>query len=383
MEGAPFSTVSSIQDVDRLLSAGFDPNQENEHGKTAVFYCESVYASFGVPEFRRLISLLVAYGCDLDHRDRSGATALLLSESDEFSLAMLQAGASVCVSEARLSSTKSCLVSSAKKGHLQSISFMVRDLGVNVDQYLGTGTALHHCVRDHLLLEEGGDVIEGMRALVGHSLCIDAPDFLGKTALSLVSDSVGCATMLLDNGADPNAKIPQGIWFHRQWFDSFVSGDLCSNDMNMLLRGKLWETPIHGVHHRSPEVIQLLLERGAGVDSFDSDGNTALMRLLGDGVGAMSRNILEVFNILFSFDASCTTLNHGGESVRDMPLAQHPQVSGRLQKRARDENWVRRRPFFLVVDRCKSSGNETVIGRLAAGGFVPSEGFMRDIVMFI
>lgn len=384
--------VSSIEDLDRLLSDGFDPNQESSDGKTAVFFCERIAASFDVLAYRRLIVLFKKHGACLNHCDFDGSTALLLSECDLFSLAMLQEGASICAGDPRLWFPKSCLISSAKKGHTQSIEYILKEVGDSVDRYVGRGTALHHCMYEPLLIEGDGSGIEaGMRALVENSLCLDAPDFLGRTPLSLVSDSVGCAAILLDKGANPNAKIPQGVWFHRRFFNGFVSGLFGIDDMDRVADGKLWETPIHGVHRCSPELIRLLLARGACVDSFDSDGNTALMRLLEDEEKIMSPRMLEVFNILLSFGASCTTLNNGGESVRDLPLAKNPHVSDRIEKRVRDENWVRRMPFFLVLNKYKSSeedgcGVETecgVIKRLAAAKFVPSEGFLRDIVMFI
>lgn len=96
-------------------------------------------------------------------------------------------------------------------------------MGVSVDAYLGRGTALHHVMYSSLLLEEGG-VVEGLASLVSYAGEVNARDFMGRTPLYLVYESVKCAGLLLDNGADLLLKIPRGWWFHREEFDSFVSG---------------------------------------------------------------------------------------------------------------------------------------------------------------
>lgn len=131
---------------------------------------------------------------------------------------------------------------------------------------------------------------------------------------------------------------------------------------------------------------KLLLERGAGVDSVDSDGNTALQRLLSDG--ALTRHALDVFNILFSFEASCTIRNIEGKTVSDLPLSRHPLLAQRIQDRVRYENWCRRRNFFLVLARCRGSdsGSGTdggVFQMLACKGYEASQDFMPNIVEYI
>lgn len=108
--------------------------------------------------------------------------------------------------------------------------------------------------------------------------------------------------------------------------------------------GRSWEMPVHSILTRSPDVIRLLLERAVNVDSVDSDGCTPLMRLLSQGRTAP--HVYQVFEILFSFGASCTIRNHEGNAVADMALAKHFLVAERIKARVKEENWQRRMPFF-------------------------------------
>jgi len=382
---SPFASATSLNDYRNLLEAGFDPNEASlGDGTTAVFHLWDVGTDV---DYAALLELLVQYGMDLDRLDSSGNTALFRSECDALSLSLVRAGASISTDRPENFQTRSVLVSSVKKGHVDTIKHMVETLGVSPDTYLGRGTALHHVLYNPLLLE--GDLTRGLASLVTYAGEVDARDFMGKTPLFLVYESAECATVLLDGGADPNLKIPRGWWFHRYVFNASSSGELGADFVDgPMLRGRSWERAIHGVHYRCPEVTRVLLERGADIDSVDSDGNTALHRLLSDG--ALTRHAFEVFNILYSFGASCTIRNVEGKTVCDLLMCKHPLVSQRVQDRVKDENWRRRRGFFLVLARCRrvsgESGWETeggVLKILAGRGYEASRDFMATIVEYI
>lgn len=383
---SPFSVATSLGDYRALLEAGFDPNKASPgDGTTAVFHLwdDGIHV-----DYTSIVQLFLRYGADLDHVDASGNTALLRSESDALSLALVKAGASISHSRPDNYHTSSIVVSSAKKGHVHTVKYIVESMGVSVDAYLGRGTALHHILYSHVLLE-GGGIVEGLTSVVNYAGEVDARDFMGKTPLSLVYDSVECASVLLDGGADPNLKIPRGVWFHRHVFDALVHEKYSAVFLDgPELQGKSWERAIHSVHYRSPEVTRLLLERGARVDSVDSDGNSALLRLL--STGALTRHALEVFNVLFLFGASCTLRNNEGKAATDTPLQTHPLLAPRIVERARNEHWSRKRVFFLVLKKCCSVSSDSeweaecgIIKVLAKRGYVASEGFMRNIVEYI
>lgn len=384
--GSPFAIATSLYDYRALLEAGFDPNKASpEDGTTAVFHLWDVGTDV---DYAAVLQLFLQHGADLDHIDTSGNTALLRSGSDALSLSLVKAGASICSTRPDNFHTSAVIVSAAKKGHVHTVKYIVESMGVSVDAYLGRGTALHHVLYSHVLLE-GGGIVEGLASLVNYAGEVDARDFMGKTPLYLVYESVKCAGVLLDSGADPNLKIPRGFWFHRHVFDAVVHEKHGAEfEDGPMLQGRSWERVIHGVHYRSPKVIQLLLERGAGVDSVDSDGNTPLLRLLSHG--ALTRHALDVFNVLFSFGASCTLRNNEGKAVTDMPLQTHPLLAGRIDERARSEHWSRRRGMFLVLAKYSSVSNDSeweaecgIVKVLASRGYIASEGFVRNIVEFI
>lgn len=93
----------------------------------------------------------------------------------------------------------------------------------------------------------------------------------------------------------------------------------------------------------------MLLERGAGVDSIDGDGNSALLRLLSHG--GVTLHVLKVLRVLFSFGASCTLRNNEGKTAVDMPLYKDQLLARRIDETVREENWCRRRGIFLVLAR--------------------------------
>lgn len=153
------------------------------------------------------MGLFQAHGFDLDRLDRNGNTALLRSESDAFSTAMLEAGAIVCGAHANFHN-KSALVSSAKKGHLNAIRYMVQERGVGIDQFHGRGTTVH-CVLYSPFFRDG-DAVVGLRALVGHGADLNMRDFMGRTPIFLVYESVEGGRILLDGGATLPLKSPGG-----------------------------------------------------------------------------------------------------------------------------------------------------------------------------
>ena len=384
---SPFATATSLREYRRILDNGFDPNEASvENGTTAIFH---LWRDEEHVDYPQVVQLLVQHGADLDHVDDTGNTALLRSESDALSLALIQAGASI--SELRPSNfeTSSAIVAAAKKGHINTIKHLVENMGVSVDTYHGRGTTIHHVLySSSLVLEECG-AAEGLTSIVRYTADVDQRDFMGRTPLFLVYESVRCAEILLNGGADPNRKIPRGFWFHREIFDEYVAGECGEGFIDAAMQnGKSWESLIHSVHTRSPEVTRLMLERGAYVDSVDSDGNSALLRLL--SYGSVSGHTFEVLNILLEYGASCTLRNKDGKAAADMPLYQHESVRWLIDQKAMEQKWLRKREFFLVIARYKCAHRDSswkeeggVLKMLASKGYSASQDFIRNIVEYL
>ena len=104
------------------------------------------------------------------------------------------------------------------------------------------------CVR--LMLEAGADVNR-------------ASDHNGETALHAAAgdNCVAVVQLLLEHGADPNARTKPGMKTYALWRDARVRG----------------ETPLHrAAAWGSPEVIQLLLDAGADPTLRDANQDTPL-----------------------------------------------------------------------------------------------------------
>lgn len=379
---SPFTKASSVQEYAQLLESGTDPNQVQDDGSNAFFSC---CCEFGTNDnltyYRSVIRLLLDHGADLNRIDMRGQTALQKSESDAFSVAMLEAGASVrSAPRPDNFSTDSVLVSSCRKGHVAATEYLIEQLGVSSSAFLGRGTALHHLLYGAPLLGDSAAAEKGLETIVRHTACLDQRDFLGRTPLYLVYESSNMAKIVLESGADLTAKIPQGWWFHREVFDSMVGGFRLNNS-ELFMNGRPWEMVQHSVHYRAPDVLRLLLDRGAAVDAVDSDGNTPLMRLL---LGSsLNSHVHRVFELLLTSGASCVARNHAGEAVVDMPLAtRYPLLMSRLRERGREQNWSRRRSVFLIMAR----GGDSEHGALkimANMGLEASLGFVRHIVEYV
>lgn len=386
-----FRDASSLEDYDKLLKTGADPNDSQDGdagGTTAVFWCCELGSKDRVQHYRDVIQLLLENGADLNRMDGSGRTALLRSPSDAFSVAMLESGASISVAKSPDNFlTSSVLVSSARKGHVRAIAYMLDEMGVRVSELLGRGNALHHLLYDPLTQDT--DITEGLAALAKHSSArVDSRDFLGRTPLYLVYEIGEYAETLLRHGADPTLKIPRGWWFHREVFESLLDTNECR--LESLMDGRSWELALHGVQYRSLGVIRALLERGADIDAVDSDGNTAMMRLMQKRSATL--HDLEVFRLLLLFGASCTATNLLGQTALDMPLAKHPLVHEGVVGRVKDQNWARRRVVFLVLAKgsasapCDEQGLGSGLGvlkKMATTGFGSSSGPVRNIVGYI
>lgn len=381
-----FRAAFSLEDYDKLLKTGADPNDVQDGDAdvtTAVFWCCEVGSYDRVQHYRDVIQLLLAYGADLNRTDESGRTALYRSTSDAFSVAMLESGAFISVAKSPENfSTKSVLVSSARKGHVRAIAYMLDEMGVRVSELLGRGTVLHHLLYDPLIQDTG--ITEGLAVLAKHSSGrVDSRDFLGRTPLYLVYEIDEYAETLLEHGADPTLKIPRGWWFHREIFYLLLDTNECH--LESLMEGRSWELALHGVQFRSLGVTRALLERGADIDAVDSDGNTAMMRLMQKC--SVTLHDLEVFQLLLSFDASCTATNLLGQKALDMPLANEGVVG-----RVKDQNWARRRVVFLVLATgsasapCDEQGWDSgcgVLKMMATRGFGSSSGLVRNVVGYI
>jgi ankyrin repeat protein len=318
--------------IDMLLSAGADPNSASPDGETALMTA----ARTGEPQ---ALSVLLAHGADANARERwQGQTPLMWAAAENHAEAvklLLAHGAEIDARSKRLEFPKfnfngSTMVSTpmprgaltplmfaSRQGALEAVRTLI-DAGASLNLTDPDGTTAlvmsisnrHYDVAAFLAERKADPNIpdtSGMAALYAavdlHTagLLINRPS--PKPTGSI--DALGLATILLDHGADPNARLrtPTLQWFHnggdplltdgatplmraaksadvaamRLLLDHGANPNLPTRNFTTAL---MFAAGLGASRTRSEdaalEAVTLCLDRGADVNAFNSNGLTAL-----------------------------------------------------------------------------------------------------------
>lgn len=156
-------------------------------GSTALSTVSEFNVFDAISNYRDIIALFKKHGANVDHTDNKGYTALLKSDSDNYSTALLEHGAST---EITLASgiVASALVEAAISCHVGTITYLVETRGLDVNKIIDheRGRSALHMACEILGRVAGDAQLEeafGVEQLIMYGAAVDATDNDGKTPL--------------------------------------------------------------------------------------------------------------------------------------------------------------------------------------------------------
>lgn len=317
--------LTYYEDYERAVKDGADVNAvDTWDGSTPLFTVSEFNMYNSIDNYREIIKLFVAHGADVNHTDNEGYTALFTSDSDLYSRALLEHGATA---EITLSSgvVASAMVEAAVSSYVHTINYLVKTRHVDVNKVIDQkkGRAVLHMACAQLGRVAGDSYMLGAKGVEKLIMCgavVDARDRKGSTPLHTARWNWRCAEALILAGADVNVTIPS------------PSGAL----------GLL-----HGASFMSFRILHMLLTYGADVNMVSGDGDTPVTRLLKSS--SVSTDVLRrKFDLLMDHGARCSITNADGVGVSDTIMGGLQYFAVRIQERLRDERWERRGSLILA-----------------------------------
>ena len=310
-----FATQSGRTDmVKLLLQKGFDVNCKNKFGETPLYYL--LYPR-PFPIFHKVIDmcaiaeLLIKSGAKIDEATESKETPLIHAiqkNRTEFVKLLISYGVNVnCVSN---SGATPLIIFTTKLDHDIEILNLLIDNGADINALNPEGLSPLHTA-----------VIEGnmklTKLLISKGSNIEIKDSTSRSSPLLYACQNGRTElfkMLLENGADVNAKSADGtsaIHFATQSANTEIVDLLLQRDLDINCKNNLGETPLYYTLYPRPfqavstaistyKMAKFLIERGATIDVATVSDRTPLIH-------AITKNNLNVVNLLVSFGAN---VNH-------------------------------------------------------------------------
>lgn len=285
-----------IDAVRALIAHGADVNRaESRGGQTALMWAVA-------ENYPDIVQVLVEHGADARARSKSGFTPLLFAAQQgnvASARALLQARADV--NESRSSDGMTPLMVAAAAGRMEFVRFLMNS-GANADAIDGNGyTALHYAALDKreslagALLDRGANPNRRTTRDTRRNTT-SGVSLKGATPLFLAASlgHVETVRTLLAGGADPlittdagTAPLHVATWggdpYFRDWSDEekknllAVTELLVARGADVNSAGEHGWTALHGAAYKGVDaVVQFLIDKGARTEVFDEYGQTPL-----------------------------------------------------------------------------------------------------------
>jgi ankyrin repeat protein len=258
---------NDLRSIKAALIGGADANTADELGSTALMHA-AAYASTDC------MRMLIAAGADVNAASRAGFTALMWAASDPAKIRLLVSQHADV--KARSKDGNTALILARQNGFAESIPVLL-DAGAPDEDGMPPGASAALRVDRDTLLEMRSLGIEPM-----HLGMRSTPMFL---VTNLAHGSAEPVTGLLDAGADPNKPLElltlriSPVAYAGFYKNLAQMSALIDRGANVNAKGARGLTPLMVAamaEFQSPEVVRLLLAKGAEIDARDDMGRTAL-----------------------------------------------------------------------------------------------------------
>jgi ankyrin repeat protein len=306
-----------------LLENGADINVKDKYKNGVVHICTSI----------EMAGLLLKHGADINARDENGCSPLHGVRKTDLCEFLISKGADINAQDAR---GMTPLMEAASRGNFEIAVLLISKKADTGLKSAGGETAMHFAVRGFneekienfkkiidALIAKGADINAKANfgdtpifsafqpELIKHSIDkgadVNAADNFGRAPLHRAMNAK-TAALLLEKGAALEARDINGATplCHAASYDKELTEFLISKGADVNARGygrrtvkrasmeHLWQAPILlAAYYRKTDIAELLLAKGAKIDTAGDNGKTALHLAAMDGSKSMIELLID------------------------------------------------------------------------------------------